>query len=364
VAKLSARRLQVKAGREIVLRMRKVRFSEVAKLYLEEANTEGSGKQYTTVLAVKRYVENYLTPHWGESFVEEITQKQVHQWLVDLRQNKGLSGPTCQKLKNLMSTVYNFGKFEELVDSRHPNPTSFRLGGVSSDYEAIKVTPAQAKAIYDGLADPRHKMLVLLCASTGLRASEACGLKWSDVDWLNGCIRINRKWTLAREGQPKTQTSKAPVPMVDALADKLKAYRQQTTYSKPEDWVFPSLREEGRIPLSAGIFVNDHVRPAAKKAGVQIATGVRFGLHNFRSSLATWIVSVDKADPKTAQRLLRHANVEMTLNRYAQTIPEEVSAAQERFIQAMEAKPETTQSEVKSGTSTDTTKPESGQAIQ
>jgi hypothetical protein len=44
------------------------------------------------------------------------------------------------------------------------------------------------------------------------------------------------------------------------------------------------------VPLSASIFVADHLRPAAKKAGVQIADGQRFGLHNLRHSFSNWLV--------------------------------------------------------------------------
>jgi hypothetical protein len=38
------------------------------------------------------------------------------------------------------------------------------------------------------------------------------------------------------------------------------------------------------VPLSASIFVADHLRPAAKKNGVDIEDGQRFGLHNLRHS--------------------------------------------------------------------------------
>jgi hypothetical protein len=38
------------------------------------------------------------------------------------------------------------------------------------------------------------------------------------------------------------------------------------------------------LPLSASVFVADHLRPAAKKAGVPIEDGQRFGLHNLRHS--------------------------------------------------------------------------------
>jgi integrase len=47
--------------------------------------------------------------------------------------------------------------------------------------------------------------------------------------------------------------------------------------------------------------VADHLRPAAKAAGVKIEDGQRFGLHNLRHSLSNWLVNKAKVEPKTVQ---------------------------------------------------------------
>jgi integrase len=77
--------------------------------------------------------------------------------------------------------------------------------------------------------------------------------------------------------------------------------------------VFPSLRASGRVPLSASVFVADHLRPAAKKAGVRIEDAQRFALHNLRHSLSNWMVNKAKVEPKTVQGILRHAKIQTTL---------------------------------------------------
>jgi len=63
----------------------------------------------------------------------------------------------------------------------------------------------------------------------------------------------------------------------------------------------------------------DKIRPAALKIGIRLETGQRFGCHNFRHSLATFLVSRGK-DVKTIQGLLRHAKVTTTLDLYSQSI--------------------------------------------
>jgi site-specific recombinase XerD len=46
--------------------------------------------------------------------------------------------------------------------------------------------------------------------------------------------------------------------------------------------------------------------------------GQRFGFHNLRHSLATFLINKEQ-DTKTVQGLLRHANVSTTLGLYAQS---------------------------------------------
>lgn len=85
--------------------------------------------------------------------------------------------------------------------------------------------------------------------------------------------------------------------------------------------------------MSAGIFVTDYLRRAALKVGVVIADGQRFGLHSFRSSLATWMVSVAKTDLKTAKASLRWKSPQVMLDRHARVVTDEMVSAQGRFLE-------------------------------
>lgn len=87
--------------------------------------------------------------------------------------------------------------------------------------------------------------------------------------------------------------------------------------------------------LSASIFVADHLRPAAKKTGVHIEDGQRFGLHNLRHSLSNWLVNKAKVEPKTVQGILRHAKIQTTLDLYTQEDGDETRAAQGEYLTAL-----------------------------
>ena len=99
--------------------------------------------------------------------------------------------------------------------------------------------------------------------------------------------------------------------------------------------MFPSLKARDRVPLSAPIFLADHLRPAAKRAGVPIEDGQRFGLHNLRHSLSNWLVNKAKVEPKIVQGILRHSSIQTTIDLYTQHDSDETRAAQGEYLMAL-----------------------------
>jgi len=119
----------------------------------------------------------------------------------------------------------------------------------------------------------------------------------------------------------------------------MQSWRRETPYSKPGDWVFPSTKLHGRKPRCANMLVEDYLRPAAVKVGVLTEDDSRrFGYHNLRHSLASFLVRT-KTDPKTVQNLLRHSNVKTTLQLYAHSVTEDRLAAQGQVLAAILQQP-------------------------
>ena len=61
-----------------------------------------------------------------------------------------------------------------------------------------------------------------------------------------------------------------------------------------------------------------------------IPKGHRYGLHNLRHSLSTWMVNKAKIAPKTEQGILRHSRIQTTLDLYTQQDADETRARRER----------------------------------
>jgi integrase len=80
----------------------------------------------------------------------------------------------------------------------------------------------------------------------------------------------------------------------------------------------------------------DYLRPAAVQAGIlALNDRRRFGFHNLRHSLASFLVTQTKTDVKTVQCMLRHANVGTTLDIYTHAVQKDTRTAQDQVMKAM-----------------------------
>jgi integrase len=306
----------------------RVTFGELVENYRKKAfNKLG----VTTQPITAHILDDYLLPRWGGKFALDIEPDDIEEWLDALE----LENPTKEKIRRVMNVVYRRGQKSSLLPrTGDGNPVAFVTQSSKSNYKAVIVSPEQAFRIMMELGEP-YRTLVFLVAVTGLRISEALGLQWSDLDYERRMIHLRRVW-VGNELVPrmKTDGSAAPVPLGDLLADALQSWHRNTLYAKPDDWVFPSTKMKGKTPLSASMMAKGKIRPAATKIGIELKPGQRFGFHNFRHSLATFLINKGK-DLKTIQGLLRHAKSSTTLDLYSQAMDESKLAAQRDIAMAI-----------------------------
>lgn len=223
---------------------------------LDGCTKAGRPKAHSTLNTEKRNARLHLS-HWDRHIAKDIRPKQVKAWLQS--QSSGLR----HKLRSLMSAIYRFGRVEELVPAGC-NPVADVSASAMTNYEAVTLTPADTFAILKKTDDPLVSTLVIVLASTALRASETLGLRWSDLDFDLGKIRIERGFVDGMLGDPKSRASRSTVEMHPALAAVFVDWRKQTLYGKDGDFVFPSYKLKGKKPRLASMIVQDYIRPAAE----------------------------------------------------------------------------------------------------
>ena len=315
----------------------------------ELGKKQGIGvKAEETVTTAELLLDNWVLPRWGDKKAAEIKPLEIEAWFEALTSHplgkkRPLSWASVAKMKSIMAQVFKHAQRHELIpasigsDGRPTNPVVLARSESGSGYEAVVVTPEQMIVILKQLSGPDRQMewtLALLHAATALRPEEAFGLKWSDIDWLNGQIRINRAWSKGKITSGKTVGSMSQVVMHPALAQALELWRRESCYSAADDWVFASRNKKGWVPRSANSAGKDHLRPAAVKAGV-IPEGYRgrFGWHNLRHSLATFFAANETNLP-VIQSILRHAKPSTTAV-YTHRVNSAQLSAQAKFLEAI-----------------------------
>jgi integrase len=187
--------------------------------------------------------------------------------------------------------------------------------------EPVTLTRKQFHHVLRFVVEPFRTMCVVaMCL--GLRASELVGLQWTDFDWKNRSVTIQRGVVIGRVDEVKTRYSNKAIPLDPVLASMLLSYGRQ---AGPGNWVFPSSRT-GR-PWWPWTIQRNHLLPAGIKAGLG-----RIGWHTFRHSYSTMLRAL-RVDVKVQQELLRHADIRTTLNIYTQAVPEALRKANSRVVQ-------------------------------
>jgi integrase len=144
------------------------------------------------------------------------------------------------------------------------------------------------------------------------------GLKWSDVDWPNNQIHIQRTFNNQSWYKPKSKASARKINLGPSMIRELKKWRLACPPSEL-NLVFPN-RAGG--PINHSNMVNRHFEPALKKAGIE-----RIRFHDLRHTFASLLI--DQGENITyIQTQLGHSSPSVTLNVYAHLIkPHDQSAA-------------------------------------
>jgi len=176
----------------------------------------------------------------------------------------------------------------------------------------------------------KMRVIGIVAATTGLRISEVLGLKWKDIDWKTLQMDVTRSVVDGIVGKCKTETSRKPVPIDSFTAGELLAWKKETCYAGPEDWVFASERVQGKMPPWSDTLLDRFLQPAARKAGIT----KWIGFHTFRHTYST-LLKGNNEDVKVVQELMRHANISTTMNVYTKALTPAKREAQSRVVDVL-----------------------------
>lgn len=78
------------------------------------------------------------------------------------------------------------------------------------------------------------RTIALSCVCFGFRISECLALKWSDIDWLNSRLTIQRSIVQQRVDSTKTEYRERPLAISPEMLEVLKEWKQTTQFAGKE----------------------------------------------------------------------------------------------------------------------------------
>jgi integrase len=282
---------------------------------------EKMSQRHSTRLACDSRFNNHVIPQWGRMEITELQARPVELWLKTLE----LAPKTRVHLRGLLHQLWDFAMFCGYVALvRNPMELVTIKGATKRIRQPRSLTVEEFQKFVAELKEPARTIAVV-CVCFGLRISECLGLKWSDVDWLGGKLRVERGIVRQKVDDVKTIYSGRMMSIDADMLAVLKSWRQVTEFAADSDWIFASAVKLGRLPVSY-----PHVwlsfQDAASKAGIgKLAT------HTMRHTYRSWL---DAAGTPIAvqQKLMRHSDIRTTMNVYGDVVTDEMSQAHSKVV--------------------------------
>ena len=267
----------------------------------------------------KGYIDNHIKPNIGNIPLEKLTTMDLQKFYRKLltkgrverieskEQPKGLSAKTVRNINQVISSAMDLAVAQKII---LVNPTNAcELPKV--EHQEMQTIPAeQLQAFLDEARATGVYEMYYIELATGLRRGELLGLKWQDIDWKNGIIKVRRQ--VARidgeivEAPLKTKNSYRAVTISPQAIEVLKQQKTKTKELK-DPYIFPSPNGGPISPDS----VNNMLKRVLERAGIP---KVRF--HDLRHTFAT-IALQNGVDIKTVSGMLGHFSAGFTLDTYA-----------------------------------------------
>jgi len=260
-----------------------------------------------TIFAYRNALEQFI------KVVGDDAEMNIESYTAFLKAIKLKSPSTKGIYTTAVRQLYAFckaGNSDELKEATKHYTRNQGKRIVNFNREAVEKVIEFCSALSGDLEDLRDRAFVLTLVDTGLRISEACALKRSDIDWLD------ERATITSKGDKQ-----AVVRFSNRSIAALKAYLHARASVEPNS----------RIPLgSQPIFARHDIRASKKirpitaggmwkaiksrieEAGVE-RSAVR--IHDFRHYFVT-MTFLAKGNLKLSQELARHESISTT-NRYA-----------------------------------------------
>ncbi|MFA1821217.1 tyrosine-type recombinase/integrase [Virgibacillus oceani] len=257
----------------------------------------------------------HIKPALGRFKLSKLNSLAIDDFYTDL-ENKGLSSATIRKMHTIVRSSLEYAKDYRFIEW---NPASV-VKPPSVKHKDIQVWEEKDLMRFLHFTKNEHDYIVYhLALFTGMRRGEILGLKWSDIDYAQKKIRVQRSYSKSGFTKGKTDSARRVIDVDDDTITALKERHKIVKENKMrcgEDYEDNNLvvcRADGR-PVD----VRNVNRRFTKLRERHKMPEIRF--HDMRHTHATIMLGMGTPVKIVSERMGHH-KVEITLNTYAHLLP-------------------------------------------
>ncbi len=224
---------------------------------------------------------NSLKSFYSAKDIQSLTSPDIEKFITR-KIDQGLSDQSISLYANAINYLYiNIVNKQNYKKLRHQRRSS-RL--------PVVLSKPEIENIFDAIDNVKHKLIMKVAYSAGLRVSEVVKLKVEDIDFDRKLIHI--------------KMAKGKKDRISLLSEKLiPDLKNLIFYKQPKDWLFES--ERGGVLSTASL--QKTFKKALKKACIKKSAT----FHSLRHSFATHLLE-NGTDIRYVQELLGHQNIKTT----------------------------------------------------
>ena len=265
----------------------------------------------------RRDVHYHIIPELGRRKLKELTPADIRR-LYRKMVERGLKDRSIEYVHTTLRKSLKAAVVDRLINHNPTDGVKPLKTPTGAAKESKALDPYQVKALLEAASESRLEALYVIALHTGLRRGELLGLKWTDADLNAGTLTV--RCSLDVDGtlkMPKNRAARRTLKLPPRALDALKAHKVRQnaerlhTGSRWQDHnlVFPNTVGK---PMHAGNLYCREFQPLLEKAGL---AGEGFTIHSLRHTFATTLAE-KRVHPSTAQKMLGHSDIRMTLAIY------------------------------------------------
>ncbi len=278
-------------------------------------------RRFSTHERYQNILKKHINPAIGKIEIDRINRAEVIKTLRNI-QGKGLSRSSVCVACNVISGVCEFAIDEEYINENPCMGVMKRLGVESwkNKTPVTVFTRAESELVLAECKKYRPDLypLFLTAFRTGMRLGELLALQWSDVNWRNRYIMVQRSFKNGRISPTKNGRGRR-IDMTDQLFSTLKGLsveRKKEALRNGQNEPVPVIFHTDGKPISQNTIRNIWKR-LLNRAKLEYRK-----IHTIRHTFASMLISNGES-LAYVKDLMGHSSIKITCDIYGHILPSE-----------------------------------------